>query len=62
MTSDLIASLLFFVLPGLATIACAKRIVAYNARYHPRLYGRVGRMLVLLAPYVGGIWWIVLRL
>ena len=39
---------LALLLPGLLIIVFTRRIVVYNARAYPRLYGRVGRVLALL--------------
>mgnify|MGYP000362651754 FL=1 len=59
MQSDMIPCLLFYLLPGLAIIVLARKIVDWQARLYPRWYGPLRRLAVLLALYAGGAWWVV---
>ncbi len=51
--------LIMFLLPGLIIIVFSRKIVEYNARHYPRIYGPRGRKIILWGLYVAGIYWIV---
>jgi len=59
MESDVIVFLLYFLLPGLAIIVFARKIVDWQAKLYPRWYGPVRKILGWLVLYAIGIWWIV---
>ncbi len=60
MLNDIVGFLVFFLLPGLVLLVFGRKMVEYNARSYPRVYGRIGKPLTLLICYLVGLFWISL--
>jgi hypothetical protein len=58
MARDIIIFLVVFFTPGLLILVFARRMVEYNARSYPRIYGPVMRMFALILFYVIGVMWL----
>lgn len=58
MVRDIIIFLVVFLTPSLLVLIFAPRMVAYNARSYPRIYGPVTRTFTLIMFYVIGIMWL----
>ena len=55
---DAIIFLVVFMVPGSLILIFARKMVAYNRRAYPRIYGRVGSVLALVIFYLGGLTWL----
>lgn len=51
--------LFVFLTPGSLIMIFARRMVEYNSRSYPRVYGRVGRIVGLIGFYALGLVWLV---
>jgi len=58
MVRDIVIFLVFFLTPGFLMLVFARRMVAYNARSYPRVYGPVTRTITLVMCYIIGVVWI----
>lgn len=58
MVRDIIIFLVVFLTPSLLILGFARRMVEYNARSYPRIYGPVMRVFVLILFYVVGVIWL----
>ncbi len=59
MVRTIIIFLTVFFTPGILILVFARRMVAYNARSYPRLYGPAMRTFTLILFYVIGVVWLV---
>jgi hypothetical protein len=59
MIKDILVFLIFFLTPSLLMLVFARRMVEYNARSYPRVYGPLTRTITLVMCYVIGVIWIV---
>ena len=59
MIKDILVFLIFFLTPSLLMLVFARRMVEYNARSYPRVYGQLTRTITLVMCYVIGVIWIV---
>ncbi len=56
---DAVIFLTVFLVPGSLILIFARKMVEYNRRSYPRIYGRVSSVLALTMFYLGGLMWLV---
>lgn len=56
---DAVIFLAVFLVPGSLILIFARKMVAYNRRSYPRIYGRVGGAIALTMFYLVGLAWLV---
>lgn len=55
---DVVIFLVVFLVPGSLILIFARKMVEYNRRSYPRIYGRIGSVLALIMFYLGGLVWL----
>lgn len=55
---DVVVFLVIFLVPGSLILIFARKMVEYNQRSYPRIYGRIGSVLALIMFYLGGLVWL----